>query len=89
MLRQDKQAFWDQVRGGLWAWQAGEVVGVSGKHAQRYFAQETHEYPLIADVPAAGDLPPLDSLDPPPIDPSDLSELDSTLRLLRETGAIP
>ena len=57
--------------------------------AQQYFAQETHEYPLSAGVPPAGDLPPLSSLDPPAIDPTELSELESTLRLLRETGVIP
>jgi iron(III) transport system substrate-binding protein len=57
--------------------------------AQQYFAQETHEYPLSAGVPPAGDLPPLSSLDPPSIDPGELSELESTQRLLRETGIIP
>jgi len=57
--------------------------------AQQYFAQETHEYPLSAGVPPAGDLPPLSSLDPPAINPADLSELESTIRLLRETGVIP
>jgi iron(III) transport system substrate-binding protein len=57
--------------------------------AQQYFAQETHEYPLSAGVPPAGDLPPLDSLDPPAINPADLSELESTQRLLREAGIIP
>jgi iron(III) transport system substrate-binding protein len=57
--------------------------------AQQYFAQETHEYPLSAGVPPAGDLPPLNSLDPPAINPADLSELESTQRLLRETGIIP
>jgi iron(III) transport system substrate-binding protein len=57
--------------------------------AQQYFAQETHEYPLSAGVLPAGDLPPLSSLDPPNIDPGELSELESTLRLLRETGIIP
>jgi iron(III) transport system substrate-binding protein len=57
--------------------------------AQQYFAQETHEYPLSAGVPPAGDLPPLNSLDPAAINPADLSELESTQRLLRETGIIP
>jgi iron(III) transport system substrate-binding protein len=57
--------------------------------AQQYFAQETHEYPLSAGVPPAGDLPPLSSLDPPSIDPGELSELESMQRLLRETGIIP
>ena len=57
--------------------------------AQQYFAQQTHEYPLSAGVPPMGDLPPLSSLDPPTIDPADLSEFESTQGLLRETGIIP
>lgn len=67
----------------------GFVEYMLGVEAQQYFAQETHEYPLSAGVPPAGDLPPLSSLDPPNIDPGELSELEGTLRLLRETGVIP
>ncbi len=33
------------------------------KPAQRFFADETFEYPLAAGVPPSGDLPPLSSLD--------------------------
>jgi iron(III) transport system substrate-binding protein len=57
--------------------------------AQQYFAQETHEYPLSAGVQPSGDLPPLSSLDPPPINLSDLSDLEGTLNLLREADVIP
>jgi iron(III) transport system substrate-binding protein len=60
-----------------------------GAEAQQYFAQETHEYPVSAGVAAAGDLPPLNSLDPPLIDLSDLGDLQGTLDLLRGSGAIP
>jgi iron(III) transport system substrate-binding protein len=60
-----------------------------GAEAQRYFAQATHEYPVSAGVPPAGDLPPLSSLDPPQLDLSDLGDLQGTLDLLRETGVIP
>jgi iron(III) transport system substrate-binding protein len=67
----------------------GFVAYMLDVEAQRYFAQKTHEYPLSAGVPPTGDLPPLSSLDPPNIDPADLSELESTQRLLRETGIIP
>jgi hypothetical protein len=49
--------------------------------AQQCFAQQTHEYPLSTGVPPTGDLPI--------IDPADLLELESTQRLLRETGIIP
>jgi iron(III) transport system substrate-binding protein len=67
----------------------GFVEYMLNVEAQQYFAQETHEYPLSAGVPAAGNLPPLRSLDPPTIDPGELSELESTQRLLRETGIVP
>jgi iron(III) transport system substrate-binding protein len=60
-----------------------------GVKAQEYFSQETHEYPLSAGVEPTGDLPPLNSLDPPGIDLNELSDLQGTLNLLRETGIIP
>lgn len=57
--------------------------------AQQYFAQETHEYPLSAGVALSGDLPPLSGLDPPHIDLADLSDIEGTIALLRDTGVIP
>ena len=61
-----------------------------GEEAQEYFSgvREELEYPLAADVAAAEDLPPLDSLNPPAIDLSDLDDLEGTLQLLREVGAL-
>ena len=47
--------------------------------AQEYFAKETFEYPLIAGVNAPDVLPPLDSLQTPDID---LSQLATTLDLV-------
>lgn len=57
--------------------------------AQRYFADETNEYPLSAGVAPSGALPPLDSLDPPDVDLGSLSDLQGTLDLLRDTGVLP
>jgi iron(III) transport system substrate-binding protein len=57
--------------------------------AQRYFAEETSEYPMIASVQAGGELPPLASIQPPAIDLGDLDDLEGTLRLMRETGVLP
>ena len=57
--------------------------------AQTYFAETTREYPLVAGVEPAGDLPPLSSLEPPDIDLGALTDLRGTLSLLRETGVIP
>jgi iron(III) transport system substrate-binding protein len=56
--------------------------------AQRYFAEATFEYPLIEGVTADVRLPELDSLETPDIDLSDLADLQGTVELLREVGAI-
>lgn len=39
MLRAERQAFWEQVRSGKWAWQAAEAAGVYGGRGQALFAQ--------------------------------------------------
>jgi iron(III) transport system substrate-binding protein len=57
--------------------------------SQRYFAEETFEYPLIAGVDGPAGAPPLDQIQTPNIDLSDLSDLQGTLSLLNETGVLP
>lgn len=59
------------------------------EEAQRYFATETHEYPLINGVAPEQDLIPLDEIQSPELDLSDLDDLEGTLKLLRETGVLP
>jgi iron(III) transport system substrate-binding protein len=54
--------------------------------AQRYFAAKTKEYPLVAGVPAVADLPPLQSLQAPEIDLSDLDTLEQTLKMIQDAG---
>lgn len=63
---------------------------VLSEEAQTYFAGVTDEaeYPLIDGVEPAAELPPLSELDPPAIDLSDLADLQGTLELLREVGAL-
>lgn len=56
--------------------------------SQSYFAAETHEYPLVAGVPADPALPPLLDIASPDIDLSDLSDLGGTLRLMQEAGVL-
>jgi iron(III) transport system substrate-binding protein len=65
------------------------ILYLLGQEAQTYFAQQTFEYPLAAGVPTSAELPPLASIETPDIDLSDLSDLQTTLDLLRETGALP
>ena len=54
--------------------------------AQRYFAEQTKEYPLIAGVASTEGLPPLASLRSPEIDLSDLDTLEQTLEMIEEVG---
>jgi iron(III) transport system substrate-binding protein len=57
--------------------------------AQKYFADETKEYPLAAGVTSTvPDLPPLDSLKVPEIDLGRLDSLEATLAMLREVGMV-
>lgn len=54
--------------------------------SQTYFAEETKEYPLVAGVATAGDLPPLDSLEHPNIDLTDLDSLEVTQKMIEDAG---
>lgn len=56
--------------------------------SQEYFATETSEYPLIESVPADPGLPTLSEIQSPDIDLSDLSDLEGTLKLLQDSGAL-
>ncbi|MFM1845118.1 MAG: hypothetical protein RI917_436 [Actinomycetota bacterium] len=55
---------------------------------QRYFAEQTREYPLVDGVSPADDLTPLADIPAPKIDLSDLDELDKTLDLIRAAGLL-
>ena len=57
--------------------------------AQQYFTSEIKEYPVAAGVVPAGGLPPIDSLAPPDVDLGSLSDLEGTLKLLRDVGVLP
>ena len=57
--------------------------------AQQYFTDETHEYPLLPGVAADPELQPLAEIDPPEIDLSDLTDLEGSLEMMRETGILP
>ena len=57
--------------------------------AQMYFTSEVKEYPVSAGVEPEGDLPPIESLDPPDVDLGSLSDLQGTIDLLREVGVLP
>ncbi|MDR9380398.1 MAG: substrate-binding domain-containing protein [Natronomonas sp.] len=56
--------------------------------AQDYFARSTFEYPLVPDVDPIGDLPSIDELDVPDIDLTQLSDLETTVDLMRDVGVL-
>jgi iron(III) transport system substrate-binding protein len=56
--------------------------------AQRYFVEQTHEYPVIPSIALPENLPPLDSSTGEHLDLNDLYDLESTLSLLHEAGVL-
>ena len=55
--------------------------------AQRYFSDQTFEYPLVSGIPAAAGLPPLASLRSPDYDVDALGGgLERTVELIRSSG---
>ena len=65
------------------------VAFLLSDEAQRYFSEETNEYPLAAGVAATAEgLLPLAEVDTPELDLSDLDDLQGTLQLLQEVNAL-
>jgi iron(III) transport system substrate-binding protein len=63
------------------------VTFLLSEKAQKYFAEETFEYPLAAGVEPASDLPDLEALVAPDVDLSALGgELEKTRDLIRDSG---
>ena len=58
------------------------------EEAQRYFSDETFEYPLVAGIAADPGLPALAEIESPELDLSDLADLAGTLRLMQEAGVL-
>ncbi|WP_136709966.1 iron ABC transporter substrate-binding protein [Agromyces sp. H66] len=56
--------------------------------AQRYFVEQTFEYPLLEGIDAPEGLPALDSLVNPELDLSDLESLEETQQLLADAGLL-
>lgn len=60
-----------------------------GAEAQRYFATETYEYPVVAGIPGPAGVPPLAKLTVPPVNLNDLDSLDATIALIKDSGLVP
>jgi len=59
------------------------------EESQRYFVEETFEYPLVAGIPVAPGVAPLSEVNNPDLSSAALSDLEGTQTLLREAGVIP
>lgn len=59
------------------------------EEAQKYFASETYEYPVLSAVAPHGNLPPLADIKAPKVDFAKLANLEATVKLLREAKAMP
>jgi iron(III) transport system substrate-binding protein len=68
--------------------EAGRFVDfLLSAESQRYFSDQTFEYPLVSGIPAASGLPPLASLKPPQVDVDSLGGgLERTVELIRSSG---
>jgi iron(III) transport system substrate-binding protein len=58
------------------------------EEAQTYFAEETFEIPVVAGIETSSALPPIDSLAIPEFDLNKLADLQGTVDLLTEVGAL-
>ena len=56
--------------------------------AQEFFATRTYAYPMVAEIPPVGGLPPIDELNPPSVDLTELSNIQPTLELMRDVGVL-
>ncbi|MEE2522541.1 iron ABC transporter substrate-binding protein [Pseudarthrobacter sp. J75] len=56
------------------------------ERGQTYFAEKTHEYPMISGAPSPAGLPTLAELKAPGIDLNDLDDLATTVRMITEAG---
>lgn len=57
--------------------------------AQQYFASQTFEYPLLDNVRTGSALVPMVDIVRPEISMRELSDIEGTQRLLRDTGVLP
>lgn len=58
------------------------------ERAQKYFANQTYEYPLVTGVAASKNLKSLDEIKYQAIDLSNLDDLEGTLKLLQDSGVL-
>jgi iron(III) transport system substrate-binding protein len=57
--------------------------------AQRYFSERTQEYPMVEGIETSANLPALSQLRAPDVDLTELTDLQGSLELMRQTGILP
>ncbi|WP_329080795.1 extracellular solute-binding protein [Streptosporangium sp. NBC_01469] len=65
------------------------VTYLLSDEAQKYFAEETFEYPVLADAAPPAGVPALNELKAPAVDLNDLDQLEATIALIKESGLVP
>lgn len=58
------------------------------REGQTYFAESSKEYPLVAGVDPDPSLPPLNRIPAPDVDLANLDDVQGTIALMQETGAL-
>jgi len=64
------------------------IAFLLGTEAQEFFTDTTKEYPLVEGIEPDPDLVPLAEIEQPDIELSELGDLQGTLELLEESGAL-
>jgi iron(III) transport system substrate-binding protein len=60
-----------------------------GSEGQKYFVEQTFEYPVIAGTPGPAFAPALDTLTVPAVDLNDIDNLAATVALIKASGLVP
>ena len=64
------------------------IAFLLSEESQKYFAEKTHEFPMLDGMAPADKLPKISELAPPATDLSTLGDLAGAVKVLREAGVI-
>jgi iron(III) transport system substrate-binding protein len=58
------------------------------RDGQEYFVESSKEYPVVPGIDGPDEVPPLEKLPSPDFDLGDFADLQGTVEMLQETGAL-
>jgi iron(III) transport system substrate-binding protein len=64
------------------------VAFLLSDETQEFFADESKEYPLVAGIKQDSSLIPLSAIQQPDVELTDLDDLEGSLELIEESGAL-